>query len=173
MLTSKLSGWSLLVDIPRDAESTEDDLVDREAMELANLAVLDVLEVGRIVDAAVLWMDAAAGVEWSGEDMSLRSSSSSWSLCSSAESSKGGKEGKEGISLSSISSILLQTREGVSSMAAIVKVVCKPREYIEKASETEKGSINLQVTSRGGHMIAYGIKSTYFNSARPIVASTP
>lgn len=66
MLTSKLSGSSLLVDIPRDAESTDDDLadfVDREAIEFANLAVLDVLDVGRIVEIAVLWMDAAAGVE--------------------------------------------------------------------------------------------------------------
>jgi hypothetical protein len=54
ILISKLSGWLLLVDIPRDDDSTDDDLVDREAIELAKRAVLDVLEVGRMVEAAVL-----------------------------------------------------------------------------------------------------------------------
>lgn len=127
MLTLKLSGWLLLVDIPRDDEDFErpsEDLVDREAIELANRAVLDVLDVGRIVEVAV-WCADAAGVECIREDMldmlSRSTSRSSWSsLSGSAESSKGGRDGREGMSRPSMASILRHTRDGVSSIAAML-----------------------------------------------------
>jgi len=50
---SKLSGWLLLVDIALDEDSPREDLEERVAMELANLAVLEVLDGARMVEVAV------------------------------------------------------------------------------------------------------------------------
>ena len=52
-LTSKLSCWLFLDDIPRDEVMPNDDLLERETRECANRAVLDVLDGGRIVEVAV------------------------------------------------------------------------------------------------------------------------
>jgi hypothetical protein len=52
-LMSKLSGWLLLVDIALDEDSPREDLEERVAMELANLAVLEVLDGARMVEVAV------------------------------------------------------------------------------------------------------------------------
>jgi hypothetical protein len=53
--------------MPLEEAIPSDDLLERNAREFAKRAVLDVLDGGRIVEAAVLCTDAA-GVECTGEE---------------------------------------------------------------------------------------------------------
>lgn len=98
-------------------------------MELAKRAVLDVLDGILAVDAIVR-DDIGAGVDCTGArsssgseytvDSMRLSDSASDSDTFPAESSNAGREGKDGISAPSAASIRRHTREGVSSIPAIV-----------------------------------------------------
>lgn len=119
-LMSKLSSGALLralAERPRDMDA--EDLVDREAIECANRAVLFVLEGGRIVDATP---ERGAGVECIGSNDSSSRLVSSIAVGISPELSKAGREGKDGISRPSTSLMRCQTLSGVSSRAAMQRV---------------------------------------------------
>ncbi len=97
-----------------DAERADPDLLDLDAIECAKRAVLATLNGALTVD--IEWAEYAAGVECTGSESFERSRlmESVSSSAGSPETSKAGNDGKEGSPV--CSSILLQTREGVSSI---------------------------------------------------------
>lgn len=134
---SKLSKNGFLLAMDADSGDAApsgpvDDLAERNAMDFAKRAVLDVLEAGRKVDAAC---ELAAGVECTA--VAISCSSSSLCDCASSESSKGGNDGNDGISLFSMASIRLHIRDGVSSIAAMVRFCCGLRMCQSRAAELD------------------------------------